>query len=97
MNIKFRQVFCCMFSSEKFPGSCTYLPMKMEQTECSETLAYKVQKPGELPRRKRTTYRTRGKFEIKDRYAVDPASSRLETKKFSLRDQGAVDQLLAVL
>jgi hypothetical protein len=24
----------------------TYLPMKMEQTECSETLAYKIQTPG---------------------------------------------------
>jgi hypothetical protein len=27
----------------------TYLPMKMEQTECSETLAYKIQKPGNYP------------------------------------------------
>ena len=26
--------------------------MKMEQTECSETSAYKIQTPGELPRRK---------------------------------------------
>jgi len=33
----------------------TYLPMKMEQTECSETSAYKIQTPGELPKRKRTT------------------------------------------
>jgi len=24
----------------------TYLPMKMEQTECSETSAYKIQTPG---------------------------------------------------
>jgi len=24
----------------------TYPPMKMEQTECSETLAYKIQTPG---------------------------------------------------
>jgi hypothetical protein len=32
----------------------TYLPMKMEQTECSETSTYKIQTPGELPRRKHT-------------------------------------------
>jgi len=40
--------------------------MKMEQTECSETSAYKIQTPGELPRRKHTTFRTRRKFEIKN-------------------------------
>jgi len=27
----------------------TYLPMKMEQTECSETLAYKIQTLGNYP------------------------------------------------
>ena len=27
----------------------TYLPMKMEQTECSKTLAYKIQTPGNYP------------------------------------------------
>jgi hypothetical protein len=27
----------------------TYLPMKTEQTECSETLAYKIQTPGNYP------------------------------------------------
>jgi hypothetical protein len=27
----------------------TYLPMKMEQTECSETSAYKIQMPGNFP------------------------------------------------
>jgi hypothetical protein len=27
----------------------TYLPMKMEQTECSEMLAYKIQTPGNYP------------------------------------------------
>jgi len=27
----------------------TYLPMKVEQTECSETLAYKIQKTGNYP------------------------------------------------
>jgi hypothetical protein len=27
----------------------TYLPMKMEHTECSETSAYKIQTPGNYP------------------------------------------------
>jgi hypothetical protein len=27
----------------------TYLSMKMEQTQCSETLAYKIQTPGNYP------------------------------------------------
>jgi len=27
-----------------------YLPMKMEQTECSETSAYKLQAPGNYPK-----------------------------------------------
>ena len=27
-----------------------YLPMKMEQTECSETSAYKLQTPGNYPK-----------------------------------------------
>ena len=39
--------------------------IKMKQTECSETSAYKIQTPGELPRRQHTTFRTRRKFEIK--------------------------------
>jgi len=28
---------------------CTYLPMKMEQTECSKTSAYEIQTPGNYP------------------------------------------------
>jgi hypothetical protein len=28
----------------------TYPPMKMEQTECSETSAYKIQTPGNYPK-----------------------------------------------
>jgi hypothetical protein len=27
----------------------SYLPMKMEQTDCSETSAYKIQTPGSYP------------------------------------------------
>jgi len=38
----------------------------MEQTECSETSAYKIHTPGVLPRRKHITHRTRRKFEIKN-------------------------------
>jgi len=33
----------------------TYPPMKMKRTECSETSAYKIQTPGDLPRRRHTT------------------------------------------
>jgi hypothetical protein len=29
---------------------CTYLPVKMEQTVCSETSAYKIQTPGNYPK-----------------------------------------------
>jgi len=39
--------------------------MKMEQTECSETSAHKIQMPENNPEeRKHTTFRTRGKSEI---------------------------------
>ena len=31
----------------------TYLPMNMEQTECSETSAYKIQTPGNYPEESR--------------------------------------------
>jgi len=31
-------------------STLTYPPMKMEQTECSETLAYKLQMPGNYPK-----------------------------------------------
>ena len=30
-------------------GSCVHPPMKLEQTECYETLAYKLQTPGNYP------------------------------------------------
>jgi hypothetical protein len=42
----------------------SYPPIKMEQTECSETSAYKNSEAWELSRRKRTTFRIRRKFEI---------------------------------
>jgi len=44
-----------------------YPPMKMEQIECSEMSAYKLD-ARELPKRKHTTYRTRRKLEIKNSY-----------------------------
>ena len=49
---------------------CTYLPVKMEQIERSETSAYRIQTPGELPGRKHATFRTRRKFEIKNIYLL---------------------------
>jgi hypothetical protein len=48
----------------------TYQPMRMEQTECSETSAYKIQTPGNHPKRKNTTYRTQRKFEIKKKKKI---------------------------
>jgi hypothetical protein len=39
-------------------------------TECSETSAYKIQTPGELPRRKHTTFTTRRKFETKNTWGM---------------------------
>jgi len=33
-----------------------YLPMKMEDTECSETSAYKIQTPGNYPKESIHTY-----------------------------------------
>ena len=40
----------CLFHVRRQVGACrTYLPMKMEQTECSEMSAYKIQTPGNHP------------------------------------------------
>ena len=42
----------CLFHLHRRVGTRyvgTYSPMKMEQTECSETLAYKIQSPGNCP------------------------------------------------
>ena len=33
----------------RVPKGATYLPMKMEQRECSEMSAYKIQTPGNYP------------------------------------------------
>jgi len=49
--------------------SPSYLPKKMEQTECSKTSAYKIQTPGNYPE-EHTTFRTRRKFEIKSFYLI---------------------------
>jgi hypothetical protein len=60
--------------------------MKMEQTEHSETLAYKIQTPGNYPIE--NTYRTWRKFEIKDnRSAASKMSEDLED--FSLLGEDA--------
>ena len=39
----------CIFHLHRQVAISTYLPMKMEQTGCSETLAYKIQTPGNHP------------------------------------------------
>jgi hypothetical protein len=40
-------------------------PMKLEQTERSETLEHKIQATGNNPKKKNTTFTARRKFEIK--------------------------------
>jgi len=40
---------CRRFGTLSVLSTRTYLPMKMEQTECSETSAYKIQTPGNHP------------------------------------------------
>ena len=47
----FKRTFSCV-NTPTFSASVilhTYPPMKMEQTECSKTLAYKIQMPGSYP------------------------------------------------
>jgi len=39
----------CLLHLHRQVGKYTYLPMKMEQTECSETSAYKIQTPDNYP------------------------------------------------
>ena len=45
---------CCMLSGHpnysQIQSFITYQPTKMEQTECSETSAYKIQTPGNYPK-----------------------------------------------
>jgi len=44
----------------------TYPPMKTEQTQCSETPAYKIQTPENCPEESIQHLRTRRKFETKN-------------------------------
>jgi hypothetical protein len=39
-----------LFHLHRQVGVCRHLPVKMEQTECSETSAYKFQMPGNYPK-----------------------------------------------
>jgi hypothetical protein len=39
----------CLFHLHRRVGTGSYPPMKMEQTECSETSAYKIQTPRNYP------------------------------------------------
>ena len=52
LNFMFRRFeTLCLFHLHRQVGKLlfTYLHMKMEQTECSETSAYKIQTPGNYP------------------------------------------------
>ena len=42
-------IYIYIYIYSNFSQLHTYRPMKMEQTECSETLAYKIQTPGNCP------------------------------------------------
>jgi hypothetical protein len=44
----FRNTICSIFIGKKV-NKFTFLLMKMEQIECSETSAYKIQTPGDYP------------------------------------------------
>jgi len=46
MDVRDGRKFCPIPGSNK---RFTYLPMKKEHTECSETSAYKIQTPGNYP------------------------------------------------
>jgi hypothetical protein len=48
LNFKCRRFGISNSDTGELPRS-TYLPMKMEQTECSKTSAYKIQTPGNYP------------------------------------------------
>ena len=62
----------------------TYPPMKMEQTQCSETSAYKIQTAGNYPEENiLSTFRTRRKFEIKNLYIFSK-----QLKKHNYQTQG---------
>ena len=65
----FRTLF--LFHLHRWIGVCRIIlrtPSRLWRwnRQCSETSAYKIQMPRELPRRKRTTSGTRQKFEIKN-------------------------------
>jgi len=49
----------------------------MEQTECSEMSAYKIQTPGNYPEESLTTFRTRQKFEFKSQSVAGPVHTKL--------------------
>jgi hypothetical protein len=55
----------CFLPGLQFSWAGRYLPAYENGTECSETLAYKIQTPGNYPEKSYATFRTRGKFEIK--------------------------------
>jgi hypothetical protein len=58
--------------------------MKMEQTQCSETSALKLLKPGNNPEESITTFRTQRKFEIKNSRALLSISFGVVVKESSL-------------
>ena len=48
-TVRIEHLKISIFIGKQVNNLFTYLPMKMEQTECSETSAYKIQTPGNYP------------------------------------------------
>jgi len=48
-SLKVYPIIVCFLPGNSAADKCTYPPMKMEQTECSETSAYKIQTPRNYP------------------------------------------------
>jgi hypothetical protein len=59
---------------------CTYLPMKMEQTECFETSAYKIQTPGNYPEES-IQHTEHGGESLKSRKKIDVVQKQIYRKK----------------
>ena len=70
LNFIFRRfgTLCLFHLHRQVDKLFTYLPMKMDQTECSETSAYKIQTPGNYP--EENIQRTEHRESLKSRIFV---------------------------
>jgi hypothetical protein len=81
----------------------SFIPMKMEQTECSETSEYKIQTPGNYPEESLQQYPLCFKRLVQEKQIFSP--SRVRTKEIngegkligSLRNKSGVYMILPTL